>query len=157
MDSHTIFQKTASGQEEVAARTHKDLARFRTVLILIDGKATVEQLTTMAGKICNVEEALGQLHAAGLIEAIKAAVPQQAAVAASAAPDKEMLQKINRALYDAIGPAADDLCMQVEKCRSYPELKQVTEKCSDLLKNVAGKRKADEFSAMANTLLAQAA
>lgn len=156
MDSHTIFQKTASGQEEVAARTHKDLVRFRTVLILIDGKATVEQLITMAGKICNVEEALSQLRAAGLIEAIKAAAPQQAAVTASAAPDKETLQKINRALYDAIGPAADDLCMQVEKCRSYPELKLVAEKCSDLVKNLAGKRKADEFSAMTNTLLGQA-
>lgn len=158
MDSHVIFQKTAAGQEEVAARTHKELIRYRTVLILIDGKASVEQLVTMAGKLCNVPEALEQLSAAGLIEAAgSAAAPQSAASAPSAAPDKDTLQKINRALYDAIGPAADDLCLQVEKCRSYPELKQVTEKCSDLLKNVAGKRKSDEFSAMANTLLAQAA
>jgi hypothetical protein len=158
MESHTVFQKTPAGQEEVAARTHKELVRFRTVLILIDGKASVEQLTTMAGKLCNVPEALEQLRAAGLIEAIKtAAAPQATASAAAAAPDKETLQKINRALYDAIGPAADDLCLQVEKCRSYPELKQIAEKCSDLVKNVAGKRKADEFIAMANSLLAQAA
>jgi hypothetical protein len=158
MDSQIIFQKTAAGQEEVAARTHKELIRYRTVLILIDGKASVEQLVTMAGKLCNVPEALEQLRAAGLIEAVKSvAVPQAAASStASAAPNKETLQKINRALYDAIGPAADDLCMQVEKCRSYPELKQVAEKCSDLVKNIAGKRKADEFSAMTNTLLAQA-
>lgn len=158
MDSHVIYQKTAAGQEEVAARTHKELIRYRTVLILIDGKASVGQLVTMAGKLCNVPEALEQLQAAGLIEAIKAAAaPQPAAGSTVAAPSKETVQKINRALYDAIGPAADDLCMQVEKCRSYPELQQVAEKCSDLVKNIAGKRKADEFNAMANALLGQAA
>lgn len=152
MDNHAVFQKTAAGQKEIAARTHKELIRYRTVLILIDGKTSVEQLTAMAGKLCNVPEALERLRAAGLVEAVRTAAAPQSVANTPSAPPKETLQTINRALYDAIGPVADDLCMQVEKCRSVLELKQVAEKCSDLVRNVAGRRKAEEFSALINLL-----
>lgn len=171
MDRNTVFQKTAAGQQEITARIHKDLARLRPVLIMVDGKASLADLMVTAGKFCNVTEALEQLLSAGLIEVAKSpaiqtapAAPAASATPATAvrsgsaaggAPTPEALRSIVRALYDALGPHADDLAMRIEKCRTNADLVQLVEKCRDTVQQVAGRRKAEEFMLAANTQLPQ--
>lgn len=161
MDRNTVFQKTAAGQEEIAARTHKDLARLRPVLIMVDGKTSVDALLVTAGKFCDVADALGQLLTAGLIEVANAApatsaVPAARAVpTAESAPSADVLRGVARALYDALGPHADDFAMRIEKCRTHAELVQLVEKCRYTVQQVAGRRKAEEFLAAVSPKLLQ--
>ena len=66
MDSHLVFSKTARGTDEMNARTAGLSLHTRRVLIMVDGKRTVAELTqyARAGEILDV---LSQLETAGLI------------------------------------------------------------------------------------------
>ena len=66
MDSHLIFSKTPRGTEEMNARTAGLSLHTRRVLIMVDGKRSIAELTqyARAGEILDV---LSQLETAGLI------------------------------------------------------------------------------------------
>ena len=65
----TIYRKTAKGQAEIESRTLKLAPRFRTVLIMVDGRRTDEEILrqTPAG----AGDALAALLSAGLVEPSK--------------------------------------------------------------------------------------
>jgi hypothetical protein len=105
MESGVVFKKTAAGQQEITARTHKALAKLRPVLIMVDGKASVADLMTTAGKFCDAADALRQLLDAGLIEPaspLRSAPVVESTAAADAVPSAEKLRTIVRALNDAL-------------------------------------------------------
>ena len=62
-----VFSKTEKGQAEIAQRTLRLHPRERRVLILVDGKRTVQQLRELA-LADDLTHTLGQLEEAGLIE-----------------------------------------------------------------------------------------
>ncbi|HRD85230.1 MAG TPA: hypothetical protein PLF63_08655, partial [Rubrivivax sp.] len=64
----TIYRKTAKGQTEVETRSHRLAPRFRSVLILVDGRRTDDELAKLmphAG-----EGTLEALEQGGFIEPI---------------------------------------------------------------------------------------
>lgn len=82
----TIYRKTARGQTEIETRALKLAPRFRSLLILVDGRRSDRELTTLmplAGT-----EALQALADGGFIEAIglTADTPRPGAVRAVVAP-----------------------------------------------------------------------
>ena len=70
MAATDVYRKTDLGVAEVKERHIKLNPRVRTMLILIDGTHTEEQLTEEAAAIGAPADFLDQLLAAGLVERI---------------------------------------------------------------------------------------
>jgi hypothetical protein len=68
MDPNLIYAKTASGEEAMRQRTRVVQRNMRMVLILVDGNATVADLSAKTGNIQLVESALHELEQSGFIE-----------------------------------------------------------------------------------------
>lgn len=65
--SKVIFRKTAKGTEEMTTRTNGFTPRVRRILILVDGKRTVDQLRELAAAD-DLTHSLSLLEESGLIE-----------------------------------------------------------------------------------------
>jgi len=170
-----IYRKTEKGRTEIATRANKLGMRERTMLIMVDDKATRGDLLTRnahpgAGDI------LDPLLAQGFIEtdpvaASDAAVtaPAASAPTADAAPAvpvagqapvevslTEASRFARRSLVTYLGPSADDLTALIEKSRGAAELATVLEKCRQIIQSLAGKKKADDFWAGVSARLPKA-
>jgi hypothetical protein len=90
MTANLIFDKTVKGQEEIATRKHGLPSRLRSLLVLVDGKTTVEALIKKVAGLGLNEESIAELleqefiapHGEGV--AVPPAAPS--ATAASATP-----------------------------------------------------------------------
>jgi hypothetical protein len=70
MADSDVYRKTELGLSEVKERRQKLNPRVRTMLILIDGEQTEEQLKAGAAGVGAPQDFLDQLLAAGLIERV---------------------------------------------------------------------------------------
>ena len=77
MDKDTVLAKTAKGLDEVKSRTYGLSQKLRSILIMVDGSATVGDLLAKFGGIHEVAMALDGLVAEGYVE-LKAARRQSA-------------------------------------------------------------------------------
>jgi hypothetical protein len=72
--TNPIFDKTDKGRDEIATRKHHLAPRLRTMLLLIDGKSTVEQvLQKVAGLGLDMAGITGLLEQAMIVEIASAA------------------------------------------------------------------------------------
>ena len=67
MDQNLVFAKTPIGDEAVRQRTHVSRRDLRMVLVLVDGKITVGELSTKLKNPSLVENALRDLEQGGYI------------------------------------------------------------------------------------------
>lgn len=81
--SATVFAKTEAGQQEIKTRALGLSPRLRSVLIMVDGRRTGQDLAAMTGP--DAPLVLAQLLERGCVEVIAAAPPPAAAPAAAAA------------------------------------------------------------------------
>jgi hypothetical protein len=65
----TLFDKTDKGREEIATRKHHLAPRLRSLLVMIDGKHTAEDLLQKVSGIGLTEQNLNELHEQGFIHA----------------------------------------------------------------------------------------
>lgn len=161
----TIYRKTAKGQTEIETRALKLAPRFRSLLILVDGRRSDRELTTLMPQAG--DEALAALAQAGLIEAIgltadtpvppapraaapPAPPPPAAAPAAADArtdmPFEQRRRESVRMLIDHIGPMAEALAMRMERARNIDELRPLLSTAAQVLANTRGRGVAAEFS-----------
>ena len=156
-----IYRKTEKGRTEIATRANKLGMRERTMLIMVDDKATRGDLLTRnahpgAGDI------LDSLLAQGFIETASApsAAAAPAVPVAGQAPVEVSLTEASRfarrSLVTYLGPSADDLTALIEKSRGAAELATVLEKCRQIIQSLAGKKKADDFWAGVSARLPKA-
>ncbi|MCU0805808.1 MAG: hypothetical protein MUF79_12090 [Burkholderiales bacterium] len=138
LDRAAVLAKTSKGLEEVKSRTHGVPQKLRTLLIMVDGTATVGDVLARFPGIAEIETNLETLVAQGFLEAkgggaaatpapaaASAAAPAATAVPAAAAPAvalpataDEALRMLARKLYDTMGPAADMITGDVERART---------------------------------------
>ena len=99
MTSQLVFDKTIKGQEEIATRKHGLPSRLRSLLVLVDGKTSVDGLIKKVTGLGLNEESIAELleqefiapHEAGMpasppaTKAAPAAVPASASAPSSAA------------------------------------------------------------------------
>lgn len=153
MSQNPIYRKTAKGQEEIATRIHRLPARQRSLLVMIDGKATADELAGKGQMLGDVLEHLGHLVAEGFIEAIgggevmSSSVPGGATAqpAASADTVTDAMRFACRALVDILGPNADSLTLKLEKCAEMAELREALQSSREVVQAFAGARRANEF------------
>jgi len=67
MDANLIYEKTAAGEEAMRQRTRLVQRHMRMVLILVDGRTSVSELSTKVGNPSLVESALADLERDGFI------------------------------------------------------------------------------------------
>lgn len=157
MDRNAVLAKTAKGLEEVKSRTHGLAQKLRTILIMVDGAATVGDILAKFGGVPELAAALDTLARDGFVE-IKgtqgAAAPKAPAAApapATAGPATvphtrgEALSALTRFLHDNLGPDADMVTGNLEKAKTLAEFAAAAERCAGMLGAMRGQQKAQLF------------
>lgn len=151
MQDTDIFRKTEQGVQAMANRGTVS-PRERSVLILVDGRRTWRELATLP----HAQEAVQTLLAHGYIEAlapVAAAAPATATVAADEGPPTgprpTPLAKAQRLavrrLTDMLGPAAEEMCIRLEKTRSPQEFLAAVRRTEATLRDAVGAQQAARF------------
>lgn len=145
MDGTSIYTKTPKGVAEVAARSAQLSMTTRRVLIMMDGRRTVDDLAMLVrpGEIDTIVE---QLESAGLAQkaaAEAASVPvvssarpsdvDASSVVGAAVMDERDLNPItleeakrraSRELNDRLGPEAERIAIRLETCKTIEEFRE---------------------------------
>ncbi len=137
---HSVLHKTAAGQAAIKLHDRSLPPKVRTLLIMVDGAKSLKDLSPLAPDPVALVEMANSLLSAGLVEVdktrsikpaapVSAPAPLQAAAAPAAAgapmPPRDLkstAMKASRALQDLLGPSADPLCLQIERCKTMDEL-----------------------------------
>jgi hypothetical protein len=72
MDRNAVLAKTAKGLDEVKSRAHGLPQKQRTILIMVDGVATVDEILAKFGGIPEIAAALDALARDGFVEVKRA-------------------------------------------------------------------------------------
>jgi len=150
--STSVYDKTDKGREEIATRKYHLPSRLRTLLVMIDGKRTIDLLMSDLGKMGLNEESFHQLLGEDYIQLVGGAAASGAPVAraaapAAAAPAPVPVQETQReheaagmndgerfkALYDffnqtvksSIGLRGFGLQLKVEKCGNIEDFREL--------------------------------
>lgn len=151
MQDTDIFRKTEQGVQVMANRGAL-APRERSVLILVDGRRPYRELATLP----HAEEAVQTLLAQGYIEALAQTAPAAPAAAAVGAdegpptgPRPTPLAKAQRLavrrLTDMLGPAAEEMCIRLEKTRSPQEFLAAVRRIEAPLRDAVGAQQAARF------------
>ena len=140
MNKTDYVVKTAKGAQEIASRSKKFPHRLRTMLIMIDGTMTVEQVMEAGTKLGAPPDFMGVLEQQGLISfrspaAQSALLPEGATAAAATeaahAGDTEAdryraAQKfMGDTVVDALGFRAFFFTLKLEKCFTRADLAEL--------------------------------
>lgn len=152
MDRNAVLAKTAKGLEEVKSRAHGLPQKQRTILIMVDGVATVGDILAKFGGIPEIAATLDALVRDGFVEVTgtkSAPAPVAGPGTGAAAPGPqsrgEGLSALTRFLHDNLGPDADLVTGNLEKARTAAEFALAAERCADMLDAMRGKQKAQLF------------
>jgi hypothetical protein len=146
MNLQAVLSKTAKGADEIATRKYKLEQRLRSLLIVVNGKATAGELVEMFAQAGDITPRLEKLIADGFIA-------EAAGAAASSGNFEAARSELSKALSVALGPAGDSVCMKLEECSSTQELKDFLASRRDLV-DVGLGRKSAAFWTKAKELLA---
>ncbi|MEK9953295.1 MAG: hypothetical protein VW687_14205 [Curvibacter sp.] len=150
MDAQAIYRKSEKGAEAIATRGHGVGGKQRMLLILVDGKKSVEDLIKLAAGMGESAQLLQQLAADGLIEPVPGAVagkPAAAAVAAAGIDLSRPRALATRLLAEQLGPLADELAIRLEAARDLPQFVEAMKKAYSVVREVKGSAAADRFGA----------
>jgi hypothetical protein len=151
MNLDATLSKTPKGMEEVETRKYRLETRLRSLLIMVNGKETAGELVQKFAQVRDVTPALEKLLAEGFI-AEAADAPAAPGKAPGGASFEKTRAQLSNALSDALGPAADAICVKLEECRSAAELREFLASRKAVLDSGLGPRSA-AFWAKARELL----
>ena len=151
MNTRMVFAKTDKGHEEIEKRTFHLKFKHRTALILVDGKQAVDALL---GKLPgDGVTLLNELLRDGFIAAALGNVPASPAeslpdlatgVAAGFALETAKHQAV-RTIEALLGPGGESLAVAIERSDTKAEFARQAQQTRDIISQVAGQRKADQF------------
>lgn len=148
MDLSLLFHKTPKGEEEMAHRSHGLSPRARSLLIMVNGKVTGEELRKRGDALGGGTDLFQLLADGGYIEPM--AAPAADAVAAPTAPrlspaQVEAVRFASHFIVEALGPAYDELGGRIETCRDPAQLVHLLEGVREVIDSNAGKKKGEAF------------
>lgn len=148
MNLTDLFQKTPKGEEEISRRCHGLAPRARSLLIMVNGKVTGEELKKRSDSLGGGNDLFQVLFDGGFIEPMVApeGVTAQIPVASVFGPaHEETVRFASRFIVDALGPAFDELGGRVEACKDPAKLGPLLEAVRDVIEGNAGRKKAEAF------------
>lgn len=151
MDPNSVLSKTSKGGQEIETRAHKLDPRLRALLIMVNGKATAGEIAKRFEQAGDVMPLLQQLLAQGFIAGAASAAPS--AAPAESRDFKRAQRELCIHLSNLLGPEADLITAQLEKCSSLAEMRQFLQERRTLLDQALGKAKSAQFWARADPYL----
>ncbi|MBL8287353.1 MAG: hypothetical protein JNL85_05150 [Rubrivivax sp.] len=156
----SIYRKTAKGLAEIETRVYRLAPRLRSVLIMIDGKRSDDDLAQI---VPQAAEAVAALVKEGFAEEFVrlAGVPAAAPAAAAAAPERTIIRPpqpsfeamrrdLLRAFNDRLGPAGEGMAMKLEAARNETEFRALLPAAVQLVLTLQGRDAAEAFTARIN-------
>jgi hypothetical protein len=159
IQKNLVYHKSAKGAEAIATRQHGLSPKLRSMLIMIDGKRSFEELVQVSQMLGNAEELLGQLLDQGFIEpggsVVSAPAPLSSAPAAlgpavgpaSTLTLSEAQRFVSRRLTDLLGPNAEELCLRIEGAKNVHDFQVAVARAEGMLRQFKNAHVAEEFSA----------
>lgn len=158
---NAIFRKTALGQQLFIERSEQVTRAERNVLIMVDGKKTLQQLIVVIPPGESLQSLAQHLLDIGCIEYVEGAspnptkiqtpvvAPSQSASVGSAArvgspvPAQglvfvEVRKLASRMLTDQLGPQAEVICIAIEKSKTSQELLTAVQRGANALQRSKG-------------------
>ena len=149
----TIYRKTAKGVQEIETRTLKLAPRFRSLLILVDGRRSDDELMRLVATAG--DQALAALAEGGFIEAIgMTADPEPAPRAGAAAPAaalalpagfEQRRRDAVRQLLDQVGPLGEAIALKLERAASVDDFRALLVTAAQIVANTRGRQAAADF------------
>jgi hypothetical protein len=163
MDGSFVYSKTPKGVAEVAARSAQLSMTTRRVLIMVDGKRTVDDLAVLL-RPGEIDAVITQLESAGLIQRNSAThaidVPTVAGrvletvapTTQGGAPDEqnpmtldEAKRRAVRELTDRLGPGAESLAIRIEGCKTIEDFRERVREAERLVTAALGQAAAQDY------------
>jgi len=163
MDGPIVYSKTPKGVAEVAARSAQLSMTTRRVLIMVDGKRTVDELAVLL-RPGEIDAVITQLESAGLIQRNSAThaidVPTVAGrvlesvapTTQGGAPDEqnpmtldEAKRRAVRELTDRLGPGAESLAIRIEGCKTIEDFRERVREAERLVMAALGQAAAQDY------------
>jgi hypothetical protein len=142
MDGSLVFSKTPKGVAEIAMRSAQLSMTTRRVLIMVDGKRSVDELAVLL-RPGEIDAVMAQLEGAGLIHRNSAnqaidvptvagremdALPTTQGPSSGDEPNPMTLEEAKRRavreLTDRLGPEAEVMSMRIESCKSIEDFRE---------------------------------
>ena len=142
MDGSDVYSKTPKGIAEISLRSAQIAMATRRVLILVDGRRSVDELAAQL-RIDDIAAAMTQLESLGLIqrnapshsldvptvagreiEGVPNTAGGSAIDEASAMTLEEAKRRAVRELTDRFGPGAEALALRIESCQSIEDFRE---------------------------------
>lgn len=159
MEAQAIYRKSDKGTEAIATRGHGVGGKLRMLLILVDGKKNVEELTRLAAGMGESAQLLEQLEADGFIEVIPGGAAARLAggpAVASGADLSKLKSLATRLLLEQLGPLADELSLRIEATKDLPQFVEAMKRAYTVVRDVKGQAAADRFGAEVEAQLPKA-
>jgi hypothetical protein len=171
----SIYDKTAKGKEEIATRKYQLAPRLRTLLVLIDGRRTEEELLRNVAGLGLGASALAELLEHGYIvlatsyaslsePSLAEASPAEASPAelalAAPAPEPAQIAQFqsvydfyNKTIKNTIGLRGFTLQLKVEKASSVAELRELRQPYIEAVQKARGSETAAALARQLDQLL----
>ena len=166
MDGTLVYSKTPIGVAEISLRSAQLTMATRRVLIMIDGKRTVDDLSIVV-KPGEIAAVIANLEGSGLIQRVShfAALDVPTIYGrdsetglgglstsgdlderdASPITLEEVKRRAVRGLTDRLGPSADYLAMKLEECRSIEEFRYCVREAERVVSSALGRNAAQDY------------
>jgi hypothetical protein len=165
MDGSLVYSKTPKGVAEIAARSAQLSMTTRRVLIMIDGKRSIDELAVLL-RPGEIDAVITQLESAGLIQRSSASasldVPTIAGRVVDALPNtqgpppaagedanpmtlEEAKRRAVRELTERLGPEAETLSLRIEACRTIEDFRERVREAERFVSAALGPAAAGEY------------
>ena len=145
----TVYRKTDKGVAEITTRAHRLAPRYRSALILVDGKRTDDDLHKLI--LGEPEQTLAGLLAEGFIDVLATLAerpPERKPAAAAGSSSFASRQRdAVRELNHQMGPLAESLALSMERTKSDTELQPLLVQAAEMLRRMRGAAPADAYLA----------
>jgi hypothetical protein len=164
----SIYDKTTKGKEEIATRKYQLAPRLRTLLVLIDGRRTEEELLRNVAGLGLGASALAELLEHGHIvlatsyaslaeepapAELPSAEPAQAPEPAQIAQFQSIYDFYNKTIKNTIGLRGFTLQLKVEKASSVAELRELRHPYIEAVQKARGSETAAALARQLDQLL----
>ncbi|HQR72386.1 MAG TPA: hypothetical protein PLE54_17410 [Burkholderiaceae bacterium] len=165
MDGSLVYSKTPKGVAEIAARSAQLSMTTRRVLIMIDGKRSIDDLAVLL-RPGEIDAVVAQLEGAGLIQRASSSaaldVPTIAGRVVDALPTtqgpgpatgeepnpmtlEEAKRRAVRELTDRLGPEAETVALRIESCRTIEDFRERVREAERFVTAVLGAAAAADY------------
>jgi hypothetical protein len=163
MDGTLVYTKTPKGTAEIATRSAQLSMTTRRILIMVDGKRSVDELAVLL-RPGEIDAVIAQLEGAGLIQRSVAPhaidVPTVAgrmldtvtpSTQGGAADEQnpmtleEAKRRAVRELTDRLGPGAETLAIRIEHCRTIEDFRESVREAERLVTSALGTAAAQDY------------